>query len=106
MPPEQPATGFHAWLEPGTDPPRIGVAGEIDLSTCAAFRFILDDALAMGSGTIAVDFSRVDFIGSNGIRELKRFLRDVDRLELHAPKPSVRRILELSGFDGHLVIVD
>jgi anti-anti-sigma factor len=103
---QQPATPFHAWVEPDADPPIVGVAGEIDLETCAAFRFILDDAVSLHSDAIILDFRRLEFLGSVGIREMVRALRDVDRVEIHSPTANVRRVLELSGLDGRLVIVD
>src|SRR5438270_583223 len=54
VPPEQPATGFHAWLEPGTDPPRIGVAGEID-------------DLAVVAQLVERDLAKVEVAGSSPV---------------------------------------
>ena len=94
------APEFHVWVDATADPPCVGVSGEVDLLTCAAFREALDEAASQGSPTIAVDFRRTTFMGSTGIRELVRALRTVKRIEARSPSPIVRRALEAAGL-GH-----
>jgi anti-anti-sigma factor len=94
------APEFHVWVDATADPPCVGVSGEIDLLTCAAFRDALDEAADQGSPTIAVDLQRTTFMGSTGIRELVRALQTVKRIEARSPRPIVRRALEAAGF-GH-----
>ena len=100
------APDFHVWVDVTADPPCVGVSGEVDLLTCAAFRDALDEAAAAAekrSPTIAVDFRRTTFMGSTGIRELVRALRTVKRIEVRSPSPIVRRALEAAGL-GHAVV--
>jgi anti-anti-sigma factor len=98
------APDFHVWVDASADPPCVGVSGEIDLLTCAAFRDALMEAAEQSSGTIAIDFGRATFMGSTGIRELVRVLRTIDRIEARSPSPIVRRALEAAGLGRSVVL--
>jgi anti-anti-sigma factor len=98
------APDFHVWVDVTSDPPCVGVSGEIDLLTCAAFRDALIEAAEQGTDMIALDFRRVTFMGSTGIRELVRVLRRVDRVEVRSPAPIVRRALEAAGFGRSVIL--
>jgi anti-anti-sigma factor len=98
------APEFHLWVDMTADPPCIGVSGEVDLLTCAAFRDALNEAAEQGTQTIALDFQRVTFMGSTGIRELVRALQSVKRIEVRSPTPIVRRALEAAGLGKGVVI--
>jgi anti-anti-sigma factor len=98
--------GFHVAVDVTAEPPRVVVAGDLDLVTCAAFRDALSDAVDAGSSEIVVDFRRLTFLGSTGIRELVRALESVERVEIHGLVPIVRRALVTAGLGGDLVIVD
>ena len=100
------APDFHVWVDVSTDPPCVGVTGEVDLQTCAAFREALDEAAELGSPTIAVAFRRVTFMGSTGIRELVRVLRSVKCIEARSPSPILRRALEAADLGDALVLSD
>jgi anti-anti-sigma factor len=100
------APEFHVWVDVEADPPCVGVSGEIDLLTCAAFRDALGEAADTGSSAISVDFRRTTFIGSTGIRELVRVLRKVQCLEAHSPNQIVRRALDAAGLDDGIVFCD
>ena len=99
-------TPFSTWLDLDNDPPVVGVAGEIDLTTCGALRQAIDEALETRTRTLALDFAHVSFMGSTGIRELVLALRRLDRLEIRRPTREVRRTLELTGFDSRVALVD
>jgi anti-anti-sigma factor len=98
------APEFHLWVDMTADPPCIGVSGEVDLLTCAAFRDALNEAAEQGTQTIALDFQRVTFMGSTGIRELVRALQSAKRIEVRSPTPIVRRALEAAGLGQGVVI--
>jgi anti-anti-sigma factor len=100
------APEFHVWVDVTADPPCVGVSGEVDLLTCAAFRDALMEAAEQGSPKIAIDFRHVTFMGSTGIRELVRALRTVDRIDVRSPSPIVRRALEAAGLDDGVVVFD
>jgi anti-anti-sigma factor len=98
------APDFHVWVDVTAEPPSVGVSGEVDLLTCAAFRDALMEAAEAGSGTIAIDFRRVTFMGSTGIRELMCASRTVDRIEVRSPSAMVRRALEAAGLPTGIVL--
>jgi anti-anti-sigma factor len=109
------APDFHVWVDLEGDLPCVGVSGELDLLTCAPFRDALADAIdaierARREGgrrhapAIAVDMSRLTFLGSTGIREIVRALRSVDRIELRAPTSIVRRALEAAALGPQIEI--
>jgi anti-anti-sigma factor len=100
------APDFHVWVDVTADPPCVGVSGELDLLTCAAFRDALSEAAEQGSPTIAIDFRRVTFIGSTGIREIVRALGTVERIDVRFASPIVRRALDAAGLGSRVVVVD
>ncbi|MEY2454462.1 MAG: anti-sigma factor antagonist [Acidimicrobiaceae bacterium] len=100
------APDFHVWVDLSVVPPCVGVSGEIDLLTCAPFRDALNEAAGHGSPEIAVDVRRVTFMGSTGIRELMRALRNLERIEVRSPNPIVRRALEAAGLGAGIDVVD
>jgi anti-anti-sigma factor len=100
------APEFHVWVDVTADPPCVGVSGEVDLLTCAAFRDAIMEAAEQGSPVIAIDCRRVTFMGSTGIRELVRALGTVDHIEVRSPSPIVRRALEAAGLGSGVVLSD
>jgi anti-anti-sigma factor len=95
---------FSTWVDVDADPPTVGVAGEIDLATCAAFRDALDEALERGARTVVVDFTLVTFMGSIGIREIVKVIPRVDCIEIRDASTFVRDVLEAAGLDSRLVL--
>ncbi len=79
----------------------LAVKGELDFATTAAFRASvkgLDDL--DGPTNVTVDLSRLDFIDAAGIAALLSFRNSIHagggRVRVRAPKPHVRRVLELA----------
>lgn len=97
---------FHLWVDDTVDPPCVRVSGEVDLLTCAALREALSDLAERRPSVIAIDLSRVVFMGSTGIRELVRVAQVIERVEVHAPRPIVRRALEAANLSDRVVVVD
>jgi len=97
---------FHIVVDADAEPPCVMVTGEIDLATCAAFRDALAEAIEVARRGIVVDARGVTFMGSVGIRELVRALQAVERIEVRAPQPIVRRALETASVGNGLVVVD
>jgi anti-anti-sigma factor len=97
---------FHVVVNASASPPCVVVSGEIDLVTVAAFRDALSEAIDLSNGEIAVDFARVSFMGSIGIRELVRALESVRRIVVLSPAPIVRRALETASIGHGLEIND
>jgi anti-anti-sigma factor len=98
------APEFHVVVDVTAQPPRVAVSGELDLVTCAPFRDALAEAIEFNTDTVVVDFKRLTFLGSTGIREMVRALEQVKRVEIRSPAPIVRRALEAAGLGDNVVI--
>ena len=94
------------WVDTSADPPCLGVAGELDLNTCAPFRHALEELIEAGGPRISLDFRQVTFMGSTGLREISRLLPRLEDIEIRQPQPVVRRVLELAGLGPRLHIRD
>ena len=97
---------FHVFVDVTSTPPCVAVSGEIDLVTVAPFRDAMHEAIAAAADSIVVDFSRVTFMGSTGIRELVRALTAVRVIEVRSPTAIVRRALETASVGHGLIISD
>ncbi len=97
---------FHVVVDVTVSPPCVAVSGELDLVTCAAFRDALAEAVEAADDMVVVDFRRLTFLGSTGIRELVRALQAVQRVEVRSTAPIVRRALESAGLGNGVKIVD
>jgi anti-anti-sigma factor len=82
----------------------LALSGEVDAAAAEAF----DRALAHdepGSGESVLDLSRVDFVDGRGIATIAaqadRVAAAGGTLLLTGASPTVRRLWELCGFDGH-----
>ena len=89
----------------------MSVQGEIDLYTVPRLQRELAAALAAGGPVrLAVDLSGVDFCDSTGVNVLlaaHRQARDQGGdLELAAPRPAVRKILQVTGLEAVFTVTD
>lgn len=79
----------------------VTVSGEIDLGSIGRLEDELDTVDA--SADVVLDCSRVDFIDSSGLRLLAQESRRIadagGSLRLRNPSSSVRRVVEIAGFD-------
>ncbi|HZD69574.1 MAG TPA: STAS domain-containing protein [Actinomycetes bacterium] len=86
----------------------VHVSGEVDLATCPQLRDVLAELIGQGEHHLIVDLEHVTFLDSSGIGVLASALRRIREhggsLCLTAPKPQVRRVLELTGITKLLPI--
>jgi anti-sigma B factor antagonist len=84
----------------------VRVGGEIDCYTAPTLQQLLFDLIDAGERQIVVDLAGVSFMDSQGLAALVRSvlrLRPLDgKLVLRAPRPSVSKIVEITGL-GHLL---
>ena len=85
----------------------MSVAGEIDLYTAPRLHSELVTALAGGGPVqIVVDMSGVEFCDSTGMNVLlaaqRRAREEGGDLELAAPRPAIRKILQVTGLETRL----
>jgi anti-sigma B factor antagonist len=86
-------------------------SGEIDLYTAPRLHAELAAVLADGNpARVIVDMSGVEFCDSTGMNVLLSSLRRArergGQLELAAPRPAVRKILQVTGLDSVFTIAD
>jgi anti-sigma B factor antagonist len=86
----------------------VHVGGEVDLATCPQLRDVLAELVDGGVYHLLVDLKQVSFLDSSGISALIGVLRRVRErggsVGLIAPRPQVRRVLELTGVATLLAI--
>ena len=84
-------------------------AGRIDFTNAEDFKSALWQALTQNEGErgpVVIDFSRVDYISSVGLRVLMLAAKEMNggrrKITVAAPSPVVREIIEISRF--HLIL--
>jgi anti-sigma B factor antagonist len=88
----------------------VTVAGEIDLYTAPRLHSELAAAIgnAAPASRVTVDMSGVDFCDSTGMNVLLTSLRQATErgigFELAAPRPAVKKILQVTGLDSVFTI--
>jgi len=85
----------------------LAIAGELDAHTAP----LLSEAIAsIEDGDVRLDMAAVTFVDSSGLRVLIEAHRSAEAdgrmVEICRPSQSLRRLLEISGVDCHLNIVD
>jgi anti-sigma B factor antagonist len=89
----------------------MSVSGEIDLYTAPRLHGELVTALAGGAPVrLVVDMSGVEFCDSTGMNVLlaahRRAREHGGDLELAAPRPAVRKILQVTGLETVFTVLD
>lgn len=75
------------------------MTGEIDMDTAPVLRGLLDEALALGTGTVTVDLEGVEFMDAQGLTALvdvARQLSDSNRQLAVRAAPALRRIFDVT----------
>jgi anti-sigma B factor antagonist len=89
----------------------VTICGEIDLYTAPRLHSELAGLLAEGMPPrVVIDMSGVEFCDSTGMNVLLSCLRRArergGELEIAAPKPAVRKILQVTGLDSVFTLVE
>jgi anti-sigma B factor antagonist len=89
----------------------MSVQGEIDLYTVPRLQRELASALASGDAIrLVVDLSAVDFCDSTGVNVLLAAHRQAREkggdLQLAAPRPAIRKILQVTGLETVFTVTD
>jgi anti-sigma B factor antagonist len=81
--------------------PVVTVAGEVDVETSPVLEERLTSVLDQGLSSIRINLAEVSFLDSTGlsvlISGLKRCRDAGGQLWLVAPRPNVRKVLEITG---------
>lgn len=82
----------------------MAVHGEIDLYTAPRLQAEFTRLLETGPDRVVIDMSGVEFCDSTGVNvllsALKRLRERGGTLEVAAPRPAVRKILQVTGLDS------
>jgi anti-sigma B factor antagonist len=82
----------------------MAIAGEIDLYTAPRLQAEFTRLLEAGPDRVVIDMSGVEFCDSTGMNvllsALKRLRERGGALEVAAPRPAVRKILQVTGLDS------
>lgn len=81
------------------DPPGLRLHGELDLDRSDEFDAALDQLLAQAPQSLVLDLHELRFLGSVGLSSLLRVRSVVGEVTLRGCRPSIRRIIEMSGLD-------
>ena len=104
------STPLTATSEPFDGGVRVRFAGELDIATAPRAEEEIRASEEQQPGTLAVDLSGLSFMDSTGLRLIVAAAaraRDVGRrlIVVRGPDP-VHRVLELTGLDSRLEIVE
>lgn len=84
----------------------VEVGGELDLYTSPRLRSQIGELLGRGAKAIVVDLTETTFLDSSALHVLldarTRLNADGSELVVVCPSPHVRRVFEVTGFDGLL----
>ena len=85
--------------------------GRIDSSNAPSFERLINNHIDDGESNIIIDFSRLSFISSSGMRVLliaAKSLRGIadGKLVLFGMRNSIREIFSISGFDAIIPVVN
>jgi anti-sigma B factor antagonist len=85
------------------DATRIVLTGDLDMSTVARVRPIVESACESSPGTVVLDLSAIEFVDSHGFRLLvathRALTADGCVLVVLPPPAPVRRAFEITGLD-------
>ncbi len=103
--PAAPDGGLRIDVGGGPEATRLAFAGDLDLAGVASADAAIRDAMA-ASGDVTIDLSRLDFIGSEGIRVVLRARERADAdgrvLRVVAGNGAARRLIDILGLAARL----
>jgi anti-anti-sigma factor len=88
----------------------VHISGSVDGHTADDLQRVFASEVDAGHHALIADVGGVDYTSSAGLRVLLAVLKQTRSrggdLRLAAPRPEVRKVLELSGFTGILRVFD
>jgi len=100
---ERPFVDFSTPIRFDLDTVIVEVRGELDCASAPQMEEVLDQLIAEGARNVVVDLAEATFVDTTGLGALLAGLRRMREhegvLSLASPRPSARRVLELSGLD-------
>jgi anti-sigma B factor antagonist len=88
----------------------VQIAGSVDGLTAEDLQRVFSSEVEAGHHDLVADLGAVDYTSSAGLRVLLATLKQARSkdgdLRLAAPRPEVRKVLDLSGFTGILRVYE
>jgi anti-anti-sigma factor len=88
----------------------LELSGELDLAMHPTFHELVDEVVGESPRLVVADLTSAEFMDSTMLRELLRAHSALEeagsKLTVVGPQPPVRRLLELTGTDELLTLVD
>ncbi|MGH9043356.1 MAG: STAS domain-containing protein [Acidimicrobiales bacterium] len=82
----------------------VVLRGELDASTAADARAVVDEALTKEPKDLVFDMSALEFMDSSGIAVLLHAANRLGKVFLRHPKEMVSRVVEITGLADVLVV--
>ncbi len=86
----------------------FSLSGRLDSNTSSQLETAIVQALENGTNDILLDFARLEYISSAGLRVILKTTKDLKRkkgkLQLCSMQDYVREVFEIAGFDTFLSI--
>jgi anti-anti-sigma factor len=97
--------GIELAVDRGTEGATLRVSGEIDLTSAPKLEEEIQSLIEQSVNTLTLDLSSVAFMDSTGLRVLLKATKLLEgsggKVVLREPSEPVRRLLEVSGLEGH-----
>jgi anti-anti-sigma factor len=84
----------------------VTVIGEVDLANRDRFEAVVDQALHTAPNKLVFDLAGVRFMDSSGLGVLLAATHRAPSVEVRAPSPAIRRLIEISGLTDLFRIVE
>ena len=97
--------GIELTVDRNSETATLKVGGEIDLTSAPKLDDEIQSLIEQSVKNLTLDLSSVAFMDSTGLRVLLKASKVIEgnggKVTLQSPSEPVRRLLEVSGLDGH-----
>jgi anti-sigma B factor antagonist len=88
----------------------VSISGRLDASSASELEARLNSLLDSARSRLVVDFTKLDYISSSGLRvllaALKKARRQQGDVKLSCLKPGIKEVFDIAGFSQLFTIVD
>lgn len=92
-------------IEQGTQPDELTLTGELDLGTCDQLEAAIAKLRTGGITDVVLDTAGISFVDSRGLRSMLVALQG-GSVALRRPSAQLLRLLDLTGLQEHLPVVE
>ncbi|MCU1365200.1 MAG: hypothetical protein JWL72_3658 [Ilumatobacteraceae bacterium] len=92
-------------IEEGPQPDELTLTGDLDLGTSDLLETAIADLRAGGITDVVLDAAGISFVDSRGLRSMLVALQG-GRIRLRRPSAQLLRLIDLTGLQEHLPVVE